>query len=290
MVSPLVSSTWLRQQLVNGLKHIRLLDATWHLDKSRNAHQEYLKERIDGAVFFDIDEVCDKSSPFSHMLPSPEQFSEQVGQLGVANNHHVIVYDNSDKGFFSSPRVWWMFRVFGHSDISVLDGGLQRWKFREYPVYHGPPPTITPQEYNAKFDDRLVRTFEQMVENFNSKKEQVVDARSKGRFLGTDSEPRPSLPSGHIIGAKNIPYTEVINPETKILKSKHELQEVFEQAGIDLEQPVVASCGSGVTASVLAFAAYILHKDVPVYDGSWTEWAQSAPPHTMNTGSKGETQ
>jgi len=259
------------------------------MDPSRSARQEYLRERIDGAVFFDIDEVADKTSSFPHMLPSPEQFADHVGKLGVGNEHHVVVYDNNaDFGFFSAPRVWWMMRVFGHRDVSVLDGGLPRWKFRGFPTTRGTPPPVVPAMYRPMYNPRLVRTFQQMMSNISTQEEQVVDARSTARFEGTAQEPRPSLPSGHIVGAHSLPFYQMINSESKILKSKDEIREEFLRAGVDLDKAMVGSCGSGVTACVLAFAAHMLGKDIPVYDGSWTEWAERAPRDTMSLGTMKE--
>eukprot|EP00731_Ephydatia_muelleri_P003919 Em0002g95a len=303
MVSPFVSATWLRHRLLDCLKNIRVVDGSWHGPSSKNnGKKDFERQRIESAVFFDIDEASDKKTDLPHMLPSPEEFAEYVGKLGISNNHHVIVYDNNPEyGVFSSPRVWWTFRVFGHNDISVLDGGLPKWVSHGYPTVSGPSPIPIPLLYKATYQPHLVRTMHQMLDNCKTRAEQVIDARSQGRFVGTSPEPRAGLPSGHMIGAINIPFSKLLNPETGLMAPKHHIQEdphpstimsvsfshlVFENAGVDLNKPMVASCGSGITACTLALGAAILGKEVPVYDGSWTEWAQKAPKDTCKFGIK----
>eukprot|EP00731_Ephydatia_muelleri_P003903 Em0002g79a len=271
MVSPFVSATWLRHRLLDGLKNLRVVDGSWHGPSSKNnGKKDFERQRIESAVFFDIDEASDKKTDLPNMLPSPEEFAEYVGKLGISNNHHVIVYDNNPEyGVFSSPRVWWTFRVFGHNDVSVLDGGLPRWVSQGYPTVSGPHPTPTPLPYKATYQPHL-----------------VVDARSKERFDGTAPEPVPRVPSGHIIGALNLPFVKMLDPNTRLMVTKQQIQEEFEKAGVDMNKPMVASCARGITACTLALGAAILGKEIPVYDGSWYEWLQKAPKETYKLGIK----
>ncbi|XP_064390565.1 3-mercaptopyruvate sulfurtransferase-like [Halichondria panicea] len=280
MVSTLVSSLWLRQQITNGLRHIKILNASSQSDK---AHQEFLEERLPNSAFFDISAISDQSSRYPDMLPRAEEFANHVMELGVSNDSHVVVYDNNEKfGLFTAPRVWWMFRAFGHPHISVLDGGLLHWKTQGYPIEQGPSDEVGKGNFEAELNGDLVRSFEQMREILAANSSQVLDARSGGRFGGTEPEPRPELPSGHMIGALNIPFKDLINEDTKLFKSKEQLQEVFQAAGVNTHEPMVSTCGSGITAGIIAMAAHIaLNKNIPVYDGSWTEWVQRAPGETL---------
>lgn len=286
MVSPLVSCVWLRQQLTQGLKNLRLIDGSWHMKSSgRNAEDDYNKQRINGAVFVDIDELSDHSTDIPHMLPSKDQFSEHIGKLGITNNHHVIVYEhNEEYGMFSSARLWWMFKAFGHSDISILDGGLSKWLAEGLPVSTDDPNSITPVNYSAIPREDLVKNMNEVIEALRKGDIQVVDARSDKRYHGTAPEPRPDLPSGHMKGSFNLPFYKLFNPETNTLASKQVIQEEFSHAGVDLNKPIIATCGSGVTACWIAFAASLLGKDIPVYDGSWTEYAQKGPQDTLHLG------
>jgi thiosulfate/3-mercaptopyruvate sulfurtransferase len=267
--SPLVSAEWLAERL--GDPDIVVLDATFFLpNQGRDAAKEYLEAHIPGARFFDIDAIADHASSLPHMLPTADFFAESVGRLGIGNRTHVVVYDNNS--FMASARAWWTFRVFGHERVAVLDGGLARWKALNLPVKVG-PVTPTPHEFTATFHPGLVRGFDEVKMRLNDASVQILDARSPGRFAGTEPEPRQGLRSGHIPGSKNLFFKRLIDEHTHGLKPGAELQREFHDAGIDLRRPVVATCGTGVTASVLALGLYCLGNEyAAVYDGSWTEW------------------
>jgi thiosulfate/3-mercaptopyruvate sulfurtransferase len=267
--SPLVSAEWLAERL--GDPDIVVLDATFFLpNQGRDAAKEYLEAHIPGARFFDIDAIADHETSLPHMLPSADVFAESVGRLGIENRTQVVIYDNNS--FMASARVWWTFRVFGHERVVVLDGGLARWRDLKLPVKVGPVTPI-PREFAATFHPGLVRGLDEMKMRLNDASVQILDARSPGRFAGTEPEPRQGLRSGHIPGSRNLFFKRLIDERTHGLKPINELEREFHDAGIDLRRPVVATCGTGVTASVLALALYCLGNEyAAVYDGSWTEW------------------
>lgn len=273
-MSALIQSGALAEKL--GSPSLALLDCSWYMPaENRDPRQEFAATHIPGAQFFDIDAVCDTASPYPHMLPSAEQFAQSIGKLGISNSSEVVVYDGA--GLFSAARVWWMFRVFGHSNVKVLDGGLPKWKAEGRPVSSSAaaPKAAT---FKATFNANLLRSYEQMVENLDAKRELVLDARAAGRFDGTAPEPRPGLRSGHIPGSANIPFREFTTPPYHTLKSNDELKAILSAKQIAPEQPLVASCGSGVTACVLALALHELGNDnVAVYDGAWAQWASLRP-------------
>jgi thiosulfate/3-mercaptopyruvate sulfurtransferase len=269
MDSPLVSAEWLVKRLHSS--DIVVLDATFFLpNQGRDADQEYFAAHIPGARFFDIDAIADKSNPLPHMLPSPEFFAESVGRLGIDNHTHVVVYDNNS--FMASARVWWTFRVFGHDRVSVLDGGFANWKSKGLPI-DADRVIVEPRLFKAAFDSNLVRNLGEIKALVGDAAAEIIDARSPGRFAGTEAEPRPGIRSGHIPGSKNLFFKRLIDEPTQCLKSVAEIRKEFESIGTDFEKPIVTTCGTGVTASVLALGLYCLgHESVAVYDGSWTEW------------------
>lgn len=248
-----------------------IIDATWYMpDEGKNAREEYLAEHIPGAIFFDIDEIADTNSPLPHMLPSPEKFSSRMRKMGIGDGQRIVVYDRH--GMFSAPRVWWMFRVMGADEVSVLNGGLPKWKHEERPLMMGEPTPRTPRHFTSRRNLDLVRDVDDMKSVIHDKSADIVDARSAERFAGTVPEPREGLRSGHIPGAQNVPYGQLLNADGT-LKSTEELNAIFAAAGVDPHKPVVTSCGSGITACVLALAlAETGHRRTSVYDGSWTEW------------------
>ncbi|XP_065832485.1 3-mercaptopyruvate sulfurtransferase-like isoform X2 [Oscarella lobularis] len=286
-VQPLVGALWLSNRLREGLGRIRILDASWHMPATgRNASEEFAQRRIPTAQFFDVDRIADQKSDLPHMLPSPSEFEEHVAKLGIGNDSHVVVYDNNASGLFSAARVWWTFRVFGHDDVSVLDGGLPKWIENGCSVEDGQAkaPIASATFRVHEFRSGLVRTFQDIKENVQSNVEQVADARSEGRFDGTAPEPRPGLPSGHISHSRNVHYQSLLDPQTRTLKSSKELLKVFDSAGISLSKPMIATCGSGITACLIAFAAFVCNQEnVAVYDGAWTEWALKAGPQQIVT-------
>ncbi|MCS7268459.1 MAG: 3-mercaptopyruvate sulfurtransferase [Geminicoccaceae bacterium] len=267
-MSALVSTDWLAQRL--DAPDIRVVDATWVMpDTGRDARAEYEAAHIPGAVYFDIDEICDETSPYPHMVPSPAKFSAKVRRLGLGDGVTIVVYDNNR--FCASARVWWMFRLFGHEAVFVLDGGMERWRAEGRPV-EDQPPRPRERHFTARFNSLLLREIDQMRANVATRREQVVDTRSAGRFRGELPEPRPGLRSGHIPGSVNLPYSELIAPDGR-LHERSALVEAFRRAGVDLARPIVCSCGSGVSACVAALALFELGRpDVAVYDGSWSEW------------------
>lgn len=267
-MSAFMSSEYLANNLWNS--HIKPVDASWFMPGSdRDPKEEYLSRHLPGALFFDIDEISDKTSPYPHMLPTTQEFANLVGALGISNHDRVVVYDSS--GLFSAPRAWWMFRVFGHEKVSILEGGLPKWIAEARPLQSG-PVELKPTRFNAKFNTALYRHGEDVYKNLQTHVDQVVDARSESRFKGTEPEPREGLKSGHIPGARNVPYKSLLQ-DNGMIKSLDEMREVFTAAGVDLNLPIVNSCGSGITACVLALAQYELgKKDAAVYDGSWAEW------------------
>lgn len=248
-----------------------IVDATWYMpNEDKDARTEYLAEHIPGAIFFDIDEISDSKSALPHMLPPPEKFSSRMRKMGIGDGSRIVVYDRA--GMFSAPRVWWMFRVMGVDDVSVLNGGLPKWKREGRPLVTGEPAARTPRHFTVRRNLDLVRDRDDMRALIQDKSAIVVDARSPERFAGNSPEPRPGLRSGHIPGAHNVPYGQILNSDGT-LKPTAELNEVFDAAGVDHHKPVVASCGSGITACVLALAlAETGHLRTSVYDGSWSEW------------------
>ena len=267
-LEPVVTTEWLAEHL--GAPDLRVVDGTWHMPQlERNPRVEFEAAHVPGAVFFDIDAIADRSTNLPHMLPGPEQFAAAVGALGIGSGDRVAVYDV--RGVVSAARVWWTFRAFGHEAVAVLDGGLRKWRAEGRTVESGAAKP-TPRVFSARPRPELVRDLDAMRANIASHATQVLDARSAGRFAGTEPEPRAGLRGGHIPGSRNLPYERLYRPDGT-LKSPDELGRAVAASGIDLARPIVTSCGSGVTASVLALALYVLgRRDVAVYDGSWSEW------------------
>ncbi len=265
----LVSTEWLAAHL--EAPDVRVVDGSWHMPQlERNPRAEYDAQHIPGAVFFDIDEIADTSSDLPHMLPDAAKFASRMRALGLGDGVRVVVYDTTGMG--SAARVWWNFRVFGHEDVAVLDGGLPKW-LAEGRLADA--EKVFPQERHltARRNGLLVRDVDQILGNVKSRREQVLDARSAGRFAGSEPEPRAGLRGGHIPGSFNLPFPELYDRETKAIRSADELQALYDGSGIDRDGPIVTSCGSGVTACILALGLYLIGKtDVAVYDGSWTEW------------------
>ncbi len=243
----------------------------------RTAAEIYREGHIPGAVFFDIDEIADTSSSYPHMLPSPEKFSARMRKMGIGDGMKVVVYDN--RGLFSAPRIWWTFRVMGHEDVVVLNGGLPKWRAEGRNVESGTPAPRQERHFTPRRNAELVRDIEDVKAAIGSKDLQILDARPKGRFEGRDGEPRPVPRMGHMPGAHNVPFGSLVNANGT-LKTSGELRALFETAGVNPARPVIASCGSGITACVLALGLAVLGNEwASVYDGSWAEWSNvpSAP-------------
>ena len=267
--NPLIQPAELAEQL--GSPKLVILDATFFLPaQARNAVEEYQQAHIPGAHFFDIDQIADRANPLPRMLPSASQFEQTVGQLGIDNQSTVVIYDNNR--LIAAARAWWMFRYFGHHTVRILDGGLVQWRANsgstDAEVTHP-----TPRTFSATSNTSLVYTLEQTAEASLSASRQILDARSAARFSGEAAETRPGQRSGHIPGSHNLPHANLTDPVSQQLCSVIELEKRYRNAAIDTTQPIVTTCGSGVTAAILALGLYRLGKaDVPVYDGSWSEW------------------
>lgn len=264
----LVSTTWLADHLKDP--DLRVLDATWFMpNESRNAKDEYDAGHIPGARFFDIDEISDQRSELPHMMPSTEKFMSRMRKMGVGDGHHIVVYDGM--GIFSAARVWWMFRLMGKTDIAVLDGGFPKWQAEGHPV-EDLPPVIRDRHMTTSRQNHMVKDVTQVAAASKLGDYVIVDARAPERFRGDVAEPREGLRAGHIPNSRNVFYRDLLNPDGT-MKSPDATRTLFEAAGVDLSKPAILSCGSGVTAAILALAMERMGKtDHAVYDGSWSEW------------------
>jgi len=267
----LVSTDWLRKNIFN--KNIKILDCSWHMpDTARIGKNEFETAHIPGSIFFDLDEFSMKGDVFPHTLLPDQQFSEMIGEIGITNNDHIIVYDSL--GAFSSPRVWWMFHYYGHDQVSILDGGLPKWLKEKKEIETGKGKKYTKALFRSKENKLMTKNYDEIKNNIQENNFQLIDARSAGRFLGKEPEPRKNLRSGHIQNSINLPWNECIDTETKCFLEKKILEKKFKSLKIDLNNPLVFSCGSGVTACIVGKAFNIVtNKTIYVYDGSWTEWA-----------------
>lgn len=264
----LVSTDWLSSRLSDP--EIRILDATWYLPNvDRDAKAEYDQSHIPNARFFDIDEVSDHRSDLPHMVPPVEKFMSKVRKLGVGDGHQIVIYDSH--GLFSAARVWWLFKVMGQKNVAVLDGGLPKW-LREGRTVDSSSPLIRDRHMFVKYHNEMVKDVTQVSSASKLGDFEILDARSAGRFRGEEPEPRPGLRAGHIPGSKNIFYGDLLN-EDGTLKSQDKLVEHFKAKAVNLDKPVITSCGSGVTAAIINLALDRIGKtDHALYDGSWTEW------------------
>jgi thiosulfate/3-mercaptopyruvate sulfurtransferase len=269
-MNPLVTPTWLAARLQDP--NTIILDATLPpvgVTPPIDTRARYLARHIPGALFFDIEELSDHSTPLPHMLPTPEDFSRSMSSLGVGDNMTIVVYEQ--EGVFSAPRAWWTLRTFGAQHVHLLDGGLRAWIEAGFPT-ESAPVHRAPAIFQATLNPDAVRNLSQIKDKL-ANQEQILDARSAARFNGTAPEPRPGLSSGHMPGAASVPFTELV--EDSRLKSAEKLREFFHAKQVDLEQPITTTCGSGVTAAVIALGLELAGaKNVSLYDGSWAEYAQ----------------
>eukprot|EP00002_Diphylleia_rotans_P040624 TRINITY_DN9674_c0_g1_i1.p1 TRINITY_DN9674_c0_g1~~TRINITY_DN9674_c0_g1_i1.p1 ORF type:complete len:307 (+),score=43.97 TRINITY_DN9674_c0_g1_i1:79-999(+) len=269
----IVSTEW----VASNLEKVRLIDASWYLPShQRNPDKEYESIRLPKSKRFNIDVVKDVTSQLPHMLPPASFFEKAVGEMGISNGDHVVLYDSNG---WSAQRSWWTFKTMGHDRLSIMEGGLGKWVFEKRPTESGDQLySHPPVPYTANFRAEYVKNMSDMKANISSKQWQVVDARSRGRFHATEPEPRPGLRGGHIPGSKVLPFDELLQEHTegayKTYYPKEILQSKFQAAGIDITKPIITTCGSGVSASVLYFALYNLQPGLTLslYDGSWTEW------------------
>lgn len=277
-----VTPAWLAGHLDDP--HLKTVDATWFLPPSdRNARTEYEAGHIPGAVYFDIDEIADRTSGLPHTLPSVEQFASAVGALGIGNGDHVIAYDT--QGIYSAPRVWWMFRVFGHERVSVLGGGLTAWHRDGHPIT-AEQTAVTPTEFAAEPQTQLLTGIDAVRRAIDGEGPHILDARSSARFTGSQPEPRPGVRGGHMPHAVNLPFGEILTVEGDNFLPRVELLERIRAAGISDDTNVITTCGSGVTACILSLGLYLTgHKRWSVYDGSWSEWGsrEDTPVETSAT-------
>jgi thiosulfate/3-mercaptopyruvate sulfurtransferase len=266
-MDPVVSTAWLAERLRSP--DVRVVDGSWHMPaEARDGREEYLQVHIPGAVFFDIDAIADPDTDLPHMLPTPEAFAQAAGELGLSREADIVIYDTH--GVRSAARVWWTLRAMGYEGVHVLDGGLRKWMAEGRPIEGG---EVFPRrvEVSPAFAPELVRDAAEVREILQTGSARMVDARSAARFSGEAPEPRAGLRSGHMPRAANLPWEQVIT-EDGTLRPAGDLREVFKAAGVDLRAPIVTTCGSGVTASVLALALARLGVTAAVYDGSWSEW------------------
>ncbi len=262
-----VTADWLQQNL--GKPGLAIIDGSWYLPvHQRDAKAEHDVGHIPGAVFFDHDRSVEPGSKLPHQLPSPETFARIAGSMGISETDTIVVYDGF--GLFSAARVWWMFKTFGAKDVRVLEGGFDRWKAEGRPLA-AEPTKVAPCVFNVSFDASRVAMLDDVRGIVETGGAQIADARPAGRFTGAEPEPRPGVRSGHMPGARSLPYASL--SKDGVMLPPDQLKQRFDEAGIDLDQPVVTSCGSGVSAAVIIMALETLgHKDHRLYDGSWAEW------------------
>ncbi|MCY4550890.1 MAG: 3-mercaptopyruvate sulfurtransferase [Defluviicoccus sp.] len=267
----LVSTQWLEAHLDDP--DVRVVETTWYLPTDgRSGREEFEGGHVRGAAFWDIDGIADPDDPRPHMAPAPERFAALMDGLGIGDSTRVVAYDRV--GMMTVGRAWWMLRYFGHDAVSILDGGFVKWVMESRPTETGPAePRAATGGFSAQPRPDRISDLDTILAGLDGQSAQILDARAPGRFAGTEPEPRPGCRAGHIPGSRNLPYNRLVDPETGTVRSPDELRALFADAGIDVDKPVTTTCGSGVTASMLAFGLHLIGQDaVAVYDGSWSEW------------------
>ncbi len=270
MTPNLVTTQWVAEAIVQQ-KSLKLLDASWYLPTmNRDARQEFHTHRVPGAGFFDIDQVSDTTSPYPHMLPPAAAFCEVLSNLGIRPDDHVVIYDGA--GIFSAPRLWWTFKAMGHAAVSVMDGGLPKWMREKHPLEIGAAALPLPTNYATSQNTQWVRSRNDVLENLKTGAELVMDARPAPRFSGAVAEPRPGLAKGHIPDSINLPFAKCLTPEGAY-HSLDKLNSLFTDLDVPKDQPLITSCGSGITAAIILLALSLTgREDISLYDGSWAEW------------------
>ena len=271
-LSTVVSTSWLAEHIADP--DLRILDASWHMPNSnRDAKAEFELEHIPQARFFDIDDISDHRSELPHTVPPVEKFMSRIRALGIGDGHKVVIYDSH--GIFSAARVWWLFRLMGQFNVAVLDGGLPKWKAEGHHITNE-PPIIRDRHMTVHRQHHMVRDVTEVARASKLRDYEIIDARGAKRFRGEVEEPRKGLRAGHIPGSRNVPFSSLLL-ENGTLRNPDDLRHTFEQAGVDLDKPVITTCGSGVTAAILCLALEHLGKtDHSLYDGSWSEWGMYA--------------
>jgi len=266
---PLVSTDWLAAHLNDAT--VKIIDASYKMPGVLPLpSDDYLAAHIPGAAFFNVNTIADPNDPRPHMYPDAKQFARDVSALGISSDDTVVAYDSG--AWVAAPRAWWMFQSFGHANVKVLDGGLQKWKAEGRATESG-AVAAKPGKFQARLDPRYIRSKEQLLDNLGTNREQLIDARPRARFEGTVAEPWPGRRPGHIPGSRNVPYAELFDAKTGVMKPLEELRKAFDAAGVDMTRPIVTTCGSGVSALVLTLALYRLGvRGSALYDGSWAEW------------------
>jgi len=279
MISSLITGSDALALYQSNKPNIKFIDGSWHMNKQRNPLIEYNEQRIPNSKYFNIDEICDKTSSLPHMMPTAEEFSSYVTNMGIKNNDHIIVYVRN--GSFAAPRVWWMFRVYGHKAVSILDGGFNAWTKANGPLENGPLNNNNNNNNNnevfrVNMNKNLIANVDHVLTAVNTGAIQILDARSNDRFHARVPEPRPGLEGGHIPGSLNLPFTLLCkDDDVNTFKSLEEIRDAFLQSGLIFGAKSILSCGSGVSAAVLLFGLHLLGKDIEsaaIYDGSWSEW------------------
>ena len=269
-MNPLIEINWLKKNLNNP--EIKIIDGTWHMPGSGiNGFDIFKEKHIPNAIFIDLDEVSDINSDLPHMMPDENYFSEKISSLGISNNDHLIIYDMY--GMFSAARIWFMFKAFGHNNISLLNGGFPAWLDSGGEVSNK-INNLKTTIYKGKLNKLLIADYQQVLENLTNQKYLVLDARSPERFSGISEEPRPGMKSGHIPKSKNLYFNDLIDQDTKKFIKKEEIENLIKKSGIDVNKDIICSCGSGVTACIIKFAIELIskNKNIKIYDGSWSEW------------------
>ena len=270
---PVVSARWLADRLDNP--SIKIVDATVHLpDTGRNARTEYLQGHIPGAMFLDFERVADPANPLPRKCPDISHFAEEIGALGIDNDCHIIAYDTP--GLYSAARGWWLFRHYGYDKVSIVDGGMKAWRAASLPLVAGEVPAAR-KTFVASGERGLMARWPEVLDAAHTGSPQIFDARTAGRFAGTEQDRYPGTRVGHIPGSRNLYWADLLEPETRCLLPQADLRARFESAGMDYDAPAILSCGSGLTACILALALHLTGKnDWQVYDGSWDEWGRRA--------------